>query len=456
MSVQLFIRLRNPALFLALAAAFPPGAYALGAASIDFSVGNVMAVNAEGKQRPLSKGAEIANGETISTGDGSRAQVRFTDGAMVSLQPRTEFRIDDYQYSDKADGEEKGFFSLLKGGLRTITGLVGRVNRDRYKVTTGVATIGIRGTGYNAVLDEAVTELAVNTSEGVVEVCNDSGCVMLASGESGVVYKNAEPRRTQTNPLLPPAQPEDSLLPVYSSGDERYPDGSPAVPRPTPPTPPPTAPTVLGIGGTGSAVVYPNVSNAVYNPDGSLQSFVSSSGLQSQGTGVVAEFGGDSIINWQRWTNGDLIIDGNTLPQGPNQGVHLVWGTPTVTLPTSGTATYTSMGGTAPTVADGSQSGNFISASLSVDFGTQVVSAAVNFEINETTFMRAYSMSGSGTIVAGNSLKVPNPTVTGCMSACTGTIDGKFYGALAERVGIVYKVNDVSRTITGAAGLVKQ
>ena len=70
--------------------------------------------------------------------------------------------------------------------------------------------------------------------------------------------------------------------------------------------------------------------------------------------------------------------------------------------------------------------------------------------------MRAYSMSGSGTIVAGNSLKVPNPTVTGCMSACTGTIDGNFYGALAERVGIVYKVNDVSRTITGAAGLVKQ
>ena len=118
MSVQLFIRLRNPALFLALAAAFPPGAYALGAASIDFSVGNVMAVNAEGKQRPLSKGAEIVNGDTISTGDGSRAQVRFTDGAMVSLQPRTEFRIDDYQYSDKADGEEKGFFQY--GGSTVI------------------------------------------------------------------------------------------------------------------------------------------------------------------------------------------------------------------------------------------------------------------------------------------------------------------------------------------------
>lgn len=103
-----------------------------------------------------------------------------------------------------------------------------------------------------------------------------------------------------------------------------------------------------------------------------------------------------------------MIIDGNNLPQGPNQGVHLVWGTPTVTLPTSGTATYTSMGGTAPTVADGSLPGKFYFC-IVIDFGTQVVSAAVDFEINETTFMRAYSMSGNGTIVAEIRSRYPIP-----------------------------------------------
>ena len=455
MSVQLFIRLRNPVLFFSLAAAFPLGAYAAGAASVDFSVGNVMAVNVEGKQRPLSKGAEIVNGDTISTGDGGRAQVRFTDGAMVSLQPRTDFRVDDYQYSGKADGEEKGFFSLLKGGLRTITGLVGRVNRDRYKVTTGVATIGIRGTGYNAVLDEAVTELAVNTSEGVVEVCNDSGCVMLASGESGVAYKNAEPRRTQTNPLLPPAQPEDSLLPVYSSGDERYPDGSPAVPRPTPETPPPITPTVLGIGGTGPAVVYPNVSNAVYNPDGSLQSFVSSSGLQSQGTGVVAEFGGDSIIKWQRWTDGTMTLDNSSVPLTVNQGVHLVWGTPTVNMPTTGTATYTSLGGTKPTdVTGGMSPGALSSASLTVDFGALTVSAALKI----TTGLGNYDLSGTGNIT-GNLFNVPTMTGSCAMGGpmCSGTMKGGFYGQSGERAGGVYKITDpyFPRTFVGAVAFTR-
>ena len=47
----------------------------------------------------------------MRTGDGGRAQLRFDDGGMISLQPRTEFRIDRYQYNSPAGGEDKGFFS---------------------------------------------------------------------------------------------------------------------------------------------------------------------------------------------------------------------------------------------------------------------------------------------------------------------------------------------------------
>ena len=54
-------------------------------------------------------------GDTIVTGDG-RAQIRFTDGSLVSLRPNSQFRIDEYNYPGAPDGTEKGFFSLLKGG----------------------------------------------------------------------------------------------------------------------------------------------------------------------------------------------------------------------------------------------------------------------------------------------------------------------------------------------------
>ncbi|MEI7613530.1 MAG: FecR domain-containing protein [Betaproteobacteria bacterium] len=232
MSSHLLSRLRNPALLMALAAAFPVVSYAGSAANVDFAVGNVTAVNVTGVQRPLTKGAEISNGDTIRTGDGGRAQVRFSDGAMISLQPETEFRVDNYQYSGKADGEEKGFFSLLKGGLRTITGWVGRTRRNDYQVTTAVATIGIRGTEYSAGLGASGNDLTVATGEGLVEVCNAMGCVLLASGESGSVQGNNAPRRTDSRPQLPPAQPDSTQLPIFSSGNSFSDFSAPTSPMP--------------------------------------------------------------------------------------------------------------------------------------------------------------------------------------------------------------------------------
>lgn len=227
---QIF-RLHNPALWVALAAAFPVLAHAAGAASIDFSTGNVMAVNAAGAQRPLTKGAEVSNGDTIRTGDGGRAQLRFSDGGMVSLQPQTELRIDNYQYAGKEDGQEKGFFSLLKGGMRTITGLVGRGNRDNYKVTTSVATIGIRGTEYTAKLGDGV--LHINTGEGAIEVCSTGGCLTLASGESAVVQGGAAPQRLSSRPQLPPTPLPADVQPVYTAGGELGAQFIPTSPMPT-------------------------------------------------------------------------------------------------------------------------------------------------------------------------------------------------------------------------------
>lgn len=234
MTTHAIFRLRNHALLMALSAAYPVVSYSAGAAHIDFVAGTVTALSTAGVQRPLSKGANIGNGETIRTGTNGRAQVRFSDGAMISLQPATDFRIDDYQFSNKPDGQERGFFSLIKGAMRTITGLIGRSNRDNYKVTTSVATIGIRGTEYTAGFGPGGDELLVHTGDGLVEVCNSAGCVLLAAGESGAVGgKESKPRRTEARPQLPPAQPETSLLPVFSTSDVLTSELIPTSPMPS-------------------------------------------------------------------------------------------------------------------------------------------------------------------------------------------------------------------------------
>ena len=125
----------------ALSAAFPGIAVAQTAARIDFATGNVTASTADGRSRALTRGSDLQVGETVNTQQG-RAQMRFTDGAFVSLQPQTEFKIENYVFEGRGSPKESAVMNLLKGGMRTITGLIGRTNRDGYRLQTATATVG--------------------------------------------------------------------------------------------------------------------------------------------------------------------------------------------------------------------------------------------------------------------------------------------------------------------------
>lgn len=143
------LRFRAPILFalLALALFAPRLAYAQ-AGRFLMAIGDV--VVARGAQQvPAAPGTAVEAGDTIRLGANSNAQVRMTDESIVSLRQNTVFRIDEYVYSGAIDGREKTVFTLLRGGLRTITGAIGRLHsRDKYQVRTATSTIGIRGTHY--------------------------------------------------------------------------------------------------------------------------------------------------------------------------------------------------------------------------------------------------------------------------------------------------------------------
>lgn len=111
--------------------------------------GELSANEAAGKQRKLQLGAPVYEGDTLVTGTNSYAVVAFRDEGRVSLQASTQFRVEKFKY-DKAKSEENAVLRLLKGGVRVVTGLIGRVNHDNYHFNVATATIGIRGTGFDA------------------------------------------------------------------------------------------------------------------------------------------------------------------------------------------------------------------------------------------------------------------------------------------------------------------
>jgi hypothetical protein len=447
MNAHPVFRLRNPALLMALAAMIPVLSYAAGEVRVDFVAGSVTALDSAGTQRPLSKGAAIGNGDTIRTGEGGRAQVRFSDGAMVSLQPETEFRIDNYQYSGKADGQEKGFFSLLKGGLRTITGWVGRTHQNNYKVTTGVATIGIRGTEYSAALGKSGNELVVNTGEGLIEVCNSAGCMLLASGESGMVSGARAPSRTDSRPQLSPAQPTGSGLVTYSKSEDRNKDGQIG---------PVSAPLASGsqnyvavVGAKGSPTTLFNAlatsgSVAAIDSSSLLTSF-NSSGTYTA-TKIAGGFSADGIIGWGRWTSGTYTTP--TPSTDAVKDMHYVVGVPTSNLTALGgtTATYQLSGFTSPTSTTGLV-GGAPSGTLTATFAAGSTSTA------------SLSMSipiGGITVGINETISVANATASFSLSSTSPVreIRGFFSGANAPYAGLTYKaasgVTEIG-DVTGAA-----
>lgn len=130
------------ALSSALALAEPVGAIAM-------YNGTLFAVSKEGASRALGVQAPVQEGDTLHTGEGSYAQVRFKDGTDITLRPQSVFKVEAYRFDPAKPKEDKGVFSLVKGGLRAISAQLGhRGNPDAYQMKAASATIGIRGTDY--------------------------------------------------------------------------------------------------------------------------------------------------------------------------------------------------------------------------------------------------------------------------------------------------------------------
>jgi len=136
---------------LALAALLQAGgAWAAPVGTITDLSGPLLVRKADGVLKVLTQKSTVDQGDTLVSEKNTYARIKFIDNSEITLRPNTQFKIENFSYEEARPEKDNIFFSLLKGGLRSITGLMGKRNKERFSLNTPTATIGIRGTTFIA------------------------------------------------------------------------------------------------------------------------------------------------------------------------------------------------------------------------------------------------------------------------------------------------------------------
>lgn len=178
---------------IALAAAALLPFFAMAQGTIQHLSGTLSVQRVDGSVRLLSERSEVRQGDLITTERDSYAQVRFTDGGVMTLRPNTQVRLERYQFSEGQPDNDSFAISLLKGGLRKITGLIGkRGSREAFRLTTPTATVGIRGTDFVALYvtpgggaGQAAPGTYVVVTEGAIGLTSGGVEQLVGVGQTG-------------------------------------------------------------------------------------------------------------------------------------------------------------------------------------------------------------------------------------------------------------------------------
>ena len=185
---------------LLVSLAYIPVGYAATAGQITHLSGTLSAKRADGTSKLLSVKSEVNEGDTLGTEADTYARIKFNDGGEVVMRPGTQLKIENYAYNAAKPESDNIVMSMFKGGLRAVTGLIGKRNREKVSFQTETATIGIRGTHFGALLCQndcggvpttggtaPPNGLHVDVTSGSVFVANAAGSVQINAGGFGFV-----------------------------------------------------------------------------------------------------------------------------------------------------------------------------------------------------------------------------------------------------------------------------
>lgn len=182
-----------------LTSLFAAAAYAADVAgTVSFVIGDAQLI-LDGKAQKVLRGQNILVGQTLQTGDNGHIHLRMVDGAFVSLRPTSRMKIDEYKYDQTTPSNNNIKFNVEQGVVRSITGKAGEAAKDKYRMNTPLAAIGIRGTDFVVRVSQELTRVTVQSGAIVMSPlskdCTATGfgaCNSESSRVLSAIMKNTD------------------------------------------------------------------------------------------------------------------------------------------------------------------------------------------------------------------------------------------------------------------------
>lgn len=148
---------------------------------VTFVIGASRLIDAKGNVAPIVRGMQIRPSDRIETGESGHTMVRFVDGGSISVRPNSRLAVDTYRYDPTNPKDSAVKFQLEEGMARSITGKAGEAAKDKFRLNTPIAAIGVRGTDFIVSANMERVRVAVQSGAVVVSPF-DAGCRVDGTG----------------------------------------------------------------------------------------------------------------------------------------------------------------------------------------------------------------------------------------------------------------------------------
>jgi hypothetical protein len=148
----------------------------------------------------INVGDGLLRDETVRTGADSATRLVMADSTNLSLGPNASLKLDRTVFDDEHHYRDVAI-RMTTGAFRFVTG---NSDKSAYKITTPLATIGVRGTTLDILSQRGQT--IVNLQEGAASVCTlSSECIQLTQpGQTAIITASGNGRSRINKSNTPP------------------------------------------------------------------------------------------------------------------------------------------------------------------------------------------------------------------------------------------------------------